>query len=265
VRGCAPAVALLVCAIAILAACSKGRGPASDPNVSPKSGAIPRPANDLRELVKPDSRIYPFSVVPGGVRDGVDVAAVRASDPVVRTHYKGIGLNLAPRTLVRDQWFYASYRIGRSVYWTRQKLRVRAGETILTDGVRLIRGRCGNRLSSNPKEPTRFIDPPSVLEDRPLQAMDYAAPEIASSKMPMDGDTFDLSVGLPADDSDQSRVGDPNLAGDREDRAPALPASHPAVLYPYAAEPSHLNAPEPGAWLMMLGGLGGIIAARRRR
>ncbi|HWD98996.1 MAG TPA: hypothetical protein VG345_08165, partial [Bryobacteraceae bacterium] len=124
----------------------------------------------------------------------------------------------------------------------------RAGEAVLTDGVHLIRGRCGNRLSSNPKEPTRFIDPPSVLEDRPIQALDYAAPEIASSEMPVDGNTLDLSVDLPAGDSDQSRLGDPNLAGDREDRAPALPASHPVVLYPHAAEPSHLNAPEPGAW-----------------
>lgn len=199
------------------------------------------------------------------MRDGVDVAAVRASDAVVRTHYSDIGPHPVPHTLVRDQWLYASYRMGSVVYWTKQKVRVRAGETVLTDGVHMIRGRCGNRLSSNPKEPTRFIDPPSVLEDQPVQAMDYAAPEIASSEMPVDGDAPDLFVDLPAEYPDQSRLGDPNLPGGLEEHPPGLPASHPAVSYPHTTEPSHANAPEPAAWLMMFGGVGGIIAARRGR
>jgi hypothetical protein len=156
-RGCAPAWVLLFCLIAILSACSKARGPAS------KSGTIPRSANGLREFIKPDSRIYPFSVIPGGVRDGADVAEVRRADAVVRAHYGDIGASLAPHTLVRDQWLYASYRVGSSVYWTRQKVRVRAGETALTDGIHMIRGRCGNRLSRAPGQPTRFLDPPSRL------------------------------------------------------------------------------------------------------
>ncbi len=169
------------------------------------------------------------------------MAAVRASDAVVRTHYSDIGPKLVPHTLVRDQWLYTSYRVGHSVYWTKRKVRVRAGETVLTTALTSFEAAAGTGSQATPGNRRDSSIRLPIIEDQPVQAMDYAAPEMASSEMPPDGGPLDILIDLPGDDSDQSRLGDPNLTGDRGERAPGLPASHPAVLYPHATDPSHFE------------------------
>jgi hypothetical protein len=55
-----------------------------------------------------------------------------------------------------------SYRRGDQIYWTKHKVRLRQGETILTDGVTQVRSRCGNCISLDPMQPTAEDEPESV-------------------------------------------------------------------------------------------------------
>ena len=150
---------------------------ACSPTRKSASGLVSERRPEAVDSTQGDRPVYPFSLVPGGVRDGGEVAAVRATDAVVRSHYSEVGPRLIRETTARDQWLYTSYRVGASVYWTKHAVRVRAGETVLSDGVHMIRARCGNRLSAVPNKPTRLIDPPSVLEDMPVVASEQKPPE----------------------------------------------------------------------------------------
>lgn len=247
-----PSVIACAGAIVLLSSCSPAR------NSSPAARA------SVVSTSRPDRTIYPFSLVPGGVRDGSEVASVRLVDAVVKNHYSDIGTELTRETMPRDRWLYTSYRVGASVYWTNHTVRVRAGETVLSDGVHMIRGRCGNRLSAVPNKPTRLIDPPSILEDAPAT--------LASDATPGAEDPVEIPVDLPG--------------------PPAIPGvSHPLPTVPIGPKPqaaiitgrtvigpsattlleprtsvATVEAPEPGTWAMMLGGLGMIgFAVRRSR
>ena len=68
-----------------------------------------------------------------------------------------------------------SYRIGTAVYWTRKPLLIRAGETVLTDGVRIARTRCGNQLAETPGQISPVEPSPAAL-DTPLPFIVAAVP-----------------------------------------------------------------------------------------
>lgn len=109
--------------------------------------------------------VYRYSVVRGGVYSAQEVARERRRDPVVGAHYAGIGPGLRAVRVESDFSAHVSYRVRNAVYWTRKRVRLRAGETVLTDGEQLIRARCGNRISMEPQEPTREQEPAEgVLE-----------------------------------------------------------------------------------------------------
>jgi hypothetical protein len=58
-----------------------------------------------------------------------------------------------------------SYRIGDRVYWTKKKIALAEGETVLTDGVTTIRARCGNLVSDQAMSPTSAEEPPASAFD----------------------------------------------------------------------------------------------------
>lgn len=93
-------------------------------------------------------RVYPYSVVPGGVAGRDDVVRVMTTDKVVADHYAPFQVDKARVTTVtKPRAVYVSYRKGDKVFWTAGKHTLAAGETLLTDGNNEIRGRCGNRVS----------------------------------------------------------------------------------------------------------------------
>jgi hypothetical protein len=239
---------------------------------APSRKPEPAESRDVAVESRPNRVIYPFSLVPGGVLDGAEVAAIRVADAAVRNHYSDVGSRLTRETMPRDEWLYTSYRVGASVYWTKHTVRVRAGEAVLSDGVHMIRARCGNRLSAVPNKPTRLIDPPSIFQDTPTidtptGVPDGNPPEVTFANP--GGDPLDIPVDLPG--------------------RPATPVSHPiptsvtptqpavtttrvivtgpaAALLPPRTNVAVITAPEPGTWAMMLGGLGIIgFTARRIR
>ncbi len=107
-----------------------------------------------------DRKIYPYSVVSGGVYSGEEAIYRARADGIVQRHY--VELDLASMRVEYakvDLPRYASYRIGDEIFWTKKPLMVRAGEAMLSDGVNAIRSRCGNRLSVEPREPTTDQEP----------------------------------------------------------------------------------------------------------
>jgi hypothetical protein len=233
--------------------------------------------------------VYPYSVVPGGVKDAAELKWVADHDPVVASHYAGF--DYAHARLVRllmAHTAYVSYRIGNKIYWTHRLIRLKAGETLLTDGKITARTRCANRVEEVPQQATSASEPPAVKFDEP------AAPDIgtatstppvpfqsALNRNPLPGLGPSLPIG----------VYDP-LGG--EPGVPITPPELPGVCVPITKKPGHGagpvrvesfatggkgkkvtggnpcgggigEVPEPGTWLFMGTGLAFILWIGRNR
>jgi hypothetical protein len=124
------------------------------------------PVASFRTLERP---IYPYSVIPGGASQVEELKHAIARDPVVAAHYAEFALdNTRVERLTQPRLAYVSYRIGDSVFWTRNRIALKSGETILTDGVRGARTRCGNQIADQPG-PVSPLEPPEAVLDTPVQ------------------------------------------------------------------------------------------------
>jgi hypothetical protein len=139
---------------------------------------------------------YPYSVVPGGVRDGRELKWAAEHDPVVAAHYAGFDFDHARVVrLVLARTAYVSYRIGNKVYWTRHRVSLKKGETILTDGKIIARTRCANRVETLPQQANAGIEPPYAKFDQPL------LPDTAIANPPVPYQSSLLTppqIGIPA-------------------------------------------------------------------
>jgi hypothetical protein len=127
--------------------------------------------------------VYPFSVIPGGVRSAEEFAEAVATDPAVGAHYGDVTpAAMHVETVDAPRAAYMSYRIGDQIYWTKRKLALHEGERVLSDGSVTIRGRCGNRLSDEPMQPTSDAEPPvQAFEGNPVPPVAAApGPEVVN-------------------------------------------------------------------------------------
>jgi len=99
-------------------------------------------------------RVYPLSVIPGGIYSADELARAKRVDSVVAAHYADFGTAVTPSRLTRDLFMYVSYRRGNKVFWTANKRRIPCGEAVLSDGKNFARARCGNRLSDVARHPS---------------------------------------------------------------------------------------------------------------
>jgi hypothetical protein len=114
----------------------------------------------------PPRRVYPYSIVPGGVANREELAQAIKADKVVADHYAGFDVDKArPVTVSKPRAVYVSYRKGDKVYWTRKKLTLAEGEILLTDGSKELRTRCANRISDTPMLPVAADEPTQVEFD----------------------------------------------------------------------------------------------------
>jgi hypothetical protein len=119
---------------------------------------------------------YVYSVVSGGVYSAAELADAMLQDPLVASHYQGLIAEAVHRESVpRDRPVYVSYRKGGRIYWTRNRVLLRKGETILTDGDTEIRTRCGNAISDTPRTPVAEAEPEPLELDRLVEGTDPAA------------------------------------------------------------------------------------------
>ncbi len=126
--------------------------------------------------------VYPYSVVAGGVHNVRELKWAAEHDPVVRAHYAGFDYDHARVVrLVLARTAYISYRIGNKVYWTRHRVSLKKGETVITDGKITARTRCANRVEEVPQQATLQSEPPAAKFDEPI----HPATGIAMAEPPV--------------------------------------------------------------------------------
>ena len=119
------------------------------------------------------------------------------TDPVVAAQYANFDLAKAKLVkLQHDEYAYVSFRVGDGVYWTRHKVKLHEGETLITDGKHYGRTRCGNRVSKAARLPfyehelsAETLDTPVKLavETEAFSAGASQAPTFLENLPPMPG------------------------------------------------------------------------------
>ena len=199
--------------------------------------------------------VYPYSIIPGGVRDAAELREALDRDRVARSHYGDFNVSQARMTaLKRSSAFYVSYRLGDRVFWTRKKLWLAQGERVVTDGAHLARARCGNRLSETPKLPTSSQEPPphafEAAQTRGMRTPDTLIPPIELAELPVPSPYFEPETTMvtPFQPASYFSAVSPELPRD----LPGLlfPGSNPGYSFPkrhhYPCSPQHPeNCPHP--------------------
>ena len=125
---------------------------------------LPRPEIRARN----ERLVYPYSVIPGGVRSAAELRDHTAHDPVVAKHYAGFDFARARVIEVaQPHLVYLSYRRGQHIYWTRKQASLHQGEKLITDGHITARTRCGNQVSTLPHSETSPEEPTLAELERP--------------------------------------------------------------------------------------------------
>ena len=133
-------------------------------------------------------RVYPYSIVPGGVTDRRELTRIVAMDKVVATHYAAFETARATvRTVDKPRAVYVSYRKGDQVYWTAKKLQLAKGETLLSDGQSEIRTRCGNRISDVPQLPVEAKGPSAEELDSSVDVVQEGEGDVNEAGFAVDG------------------------------------------------------------------------------
>ena len=123
------------------------------------------------------SGIYPYSVVPGGVKDVSDLRYSALRDYVVRRHYSHFDYSRAHIVRATEaRQVYLSYRIRDAIYWTRKRVRLHPGELLLTDGKITARTRCGNQISDVVQPDVADEEPDQAVLDQPVADLAPAFP-----------------------------------------------------------------------------------------
>jgi hypothetical protein len=137
------------------------------------ANAAPRFRNASMESRFAQPRLYPYSVVPGGVESAQELRNAIANDPLVARLYANCDLSRTHVVrLTKSQEMYVSYRMDGKIYWTKKPLLLLAGEMVLTDGNCEARTRCGNRVSESPMQPVAPKEPPiAALNAQPTSAL----------------------------------------------------------------------------------------------
>ena len=192
--------------------------------------------------------VFPYSVVPGGVRDAQELQKAASSDPVVGKHYSDFRINKARSIqLDRPVAMYVSYRRNNQVFWTRNKMMIPAGETLISDGESLARVRCGNRLSPVAEKPVAETDP----DKAELETPEFIPPMLAEL-LPGDGvEMFPGEPGAGPNPHPTSNNGSPS--------SPILPPFFGPGISPHTSTipvlpPPTVNAAEPGSLSLLFAG-----------
>jgi hypothetical protein len=152
-------------------------------------------------VLREERPVYPYSVIPGGAHSSRELLQAAKREPVVAAHYAGFAVGRARVIrLADDKRAYVSYRFGSHIYWTKKKVTLRKGETLLSDGKHLARTRCGNRISEVPAEPTSPSEPGEEVFNHPMPPF---IPVTAAGSPPPDPIWSDGSMPL------LSVIGDP--------------------------------------------------------
>ena len=198
--------------------------------------------------------LFPYSVIPGGVESVRELKSAAAHDPVIARHYANF--NLAKARIVRlskDRPVYVSYRLGNRIFWTRRKLQLLKGETVITDGEHAARTRCGNRISETPAGPVSSKEPPRETLETPLDPGLLMPPGgFPPSQPPAAKDPFDPGIAALAPLVVPILWGGGSPAGSTPNPPPPAP-------------PPPVAIPEPGTLVLLSAGLSATLLLGMRK
>ena len=206
-------------------------------------------AFDLSAFASPVSRrtVFPYSVIPGGVRDANELRAAAAQDPVVAEHYSDFRI-IRAHTIRFDRptAMFVSYRMNNHVYWTRNRMTIPAGETLISDGENYARVRCGNRLSPVAALPVSLSEPPKEKLENP----DFVPPLLADLMAGEGSGPFPAPLALP--DLPQLPANGPTASSNPPVGFP--PLLPPGVTPPIGTivTPPPVATPEPAVLALLL-------------
>lgn len=184
--------------------------------------------------------VYRHSVIPGGVRQSSELTSALARDQYARAHFASFNASKAYVVHTKaPRLAHVSYRMGEKIYWTKKKVRLPAGEALLTDGKSFVRARCGNRISDTAQSNVSDKEPaPEVL--------DMVIPPAAAGPM---GTKQSTSTGLRRTGPVNGALNSPeNIAqatAAPRSGAPTTGAPNPGVLPPFAGAPMPGTFPPP--------------------
>jgi len=206
---------------------------------------------------------YLYSVITGGIGSVEELRQIAERDPVVAEHFQGFDYQHAHLVTVSEtQSMYVAYRMGDKVYWTRKKIKLHPGETVISDGKIVARTRCGNRVAVAPLGPPAIVDPLQSDLDQPLFSNDMVTHEVQPQPVPYE-------AALPSA---------PPAVGNA-----LQPTTHRKWFVPFfflpvgalpgmgggSSHPPLAVAPEPGTLLLLSSGLAGVYwkvrKSRRKR
>jgi hypothetical protein len=221
--------------------------------------------------------VYPYSVIPGGVRSAAELRDATAHDTVAAEHYAGFDYKHAHIVEVSEpKLVYLSYRRKNKIYWTRKQARLHPGEKLLTDGHITARTRCANQVSVLPQANTSPEEPEIAELDRPdaVASGTEAFPNLSSSLL-------DADPGIPAAPTGSGPGGTSGGFGPPSTFIP-LPIGGPGGTTPPRTggesgctpgnctpppppPPPPPAVPEPGTFLLVGSGAAAVIARLRAR
>ncbi len=202
---------------------------------------------------RPSRPAYLYSVIPGGVASVEELRQAMEHDPVVAREFQGFDFQRAHLVQVSEkQAMHVAYRMGDKVYWTRKKVMLHPGETLISDGKIVARTRCGNRIAMAALGPPAIVDPVEADFNEPLFSNDMVTHEVEPQL-----DTY--AAALPVQANSLQPV-----AGHRR--------MVPFFLLPFFGLPggggsSHTPlavTPEPGTMLLLSSGLVGVYWKARK-
>lgn len=134
-------------------------------NLAVLAGEVARPEPALQA----GRLIFPYSVVPGGVRTPEELRQIAAHDRVVARHYSDFDFQQARIIELKESRLaYLSYRIGNQIFWTRKQIVLRLGEKLISDGKIMARTRCANRVSALPQKMVSPEEPLAEVFEQPI-------------------------------------------------------------------------------------------------
>lgn len=224
--------------------------------------------------------IYPYSVVSGGIRSGYELKAAVERDPVVALHYAGFDYAHARLVqLLRERSVYLSYRIGNRVYWTRHRVKLHKGETVLTDGKMTARTRCANRVEEAPQMESSNMEPPAARFDEPV--MPAIGTGLETGPVPFRTSLERAALAPPLSMYDPIGGGSwtpfappplPNVCGISGMKKPGTKGTAIAVSgkekkknVDVCGGGSTSEVPEPGTWVLMITGMAAVLWMARHR
>ena len=249
-------------------------GVALPPETPVPAGLITSAQPDTRlafSLPYGERRVYPYSVIPSGIASVDSLRSIVEHNPEIARHLRDFDLQHAKVVHVTEpRAVYVSYRIGSNIFWTTKRLTLAKGESLVTDGTRTLRGRCGNDVSDAAVEPTSEEEPPIAELDTPLSLpqvdadseLDLAPLPMLASVPPDSTFTGGPTLFVPPVGSSSGSTSTPPTDSGSPPSSPPPPFIFPPFGPPGSSVPvpstPPVSTPEPSTLLLMLFGAAGV-------